>query len=193
MPADDEVIALDKLPPCYRGKVSRRDFCAGMGVGLIALTLPACDAGPPGGTGATSSGTGGTSGDTTGGTTGTSTGGTTGGSGCPSAPINGGDASAIAAGTAKRLRSGGADIWLCRDGQGLYALDNHCTHQGRAVLFEGTTSGFYCPAHGATYNFNGDNPTDPAFYPLDHFAVCIDSSGAAWIDPSTTVSSTTRA
>src|SRR5579859_6409548 len=182
-PEDDEMVPLDRLPPCFRGGVSRRDFCAGLGAGLIALTLPGCDpGGTPTGTGGTS---GGTAGDT-GGTSGTTTGGTTGGMACPSAPINGGSASALAAGSARRIRNGGADVWICKDANGIYALDNHCTHAGQAVAFEGASSGFYCPAHGATYDFNGDNPTDPAPYPLDHLAVCIDSD-TVWIDPNTKV------
>jgi nitrite reductase/ring-hydroxylating ferredoxin subunit len=107
--------------------------------------------------------------------------------------VNGGAASAIAAGTAKRIRASGADVWLCRDANGLYALDNHCTHAGRPFNFESASQGFFCPYHGATFDFNGDSPTDPAFSPLDHFAVCVDGSGTVFIDPNTLVTDTTRA
>lgn len=112
---------------------------------------------------------------------------------CSSGTVSGGPASALPANSAKRIRSGGVDAWLCRDAQGLYALDNHCTHADRPMIFEGASQGFYCPAHGATFDFNGDHPTSPAPWPLDHFAVCVDSAGNVWIDGNQTVSASTRA
>jgi nitrite reductase/ring-hydroxylating ferredoxin subunit len=142
-------------------------------------------------TGSTTSGTGST-GSTTG-TTGstTSSGGTTGSASCPSSMVSAGAASAVAVGKAKRIRSGQLDAWLCQDAMGYYALDNYCPHRGCTVSFQSSGS-FYCGCHGATFNFNGvqTNRVSPA--PMDHLAMCIDTSGNAYIDPNNTVDASTR-
>jgi Rieske Fe-S protein len=153
--------------------------------------------GTTGTNGGTTGGTTGTNGGTTGGTTGTNggttgtTGGTTGGVQC-SGQVNAGLASAIAVGGAKRFLSGGNDVWVCHDSKGYYALANYCTHAGCSVSLQSNQS-FYCRCHGATFAFDGGQPTSPAYQPLDHLALCIDSTGTIVVDANTVVSSSTRA
>jgi nitrite reductase/ring-hydroxylating ferredoxin subunit len=106
--------------------------------------------------------------------------------------IAAGAVSAVPQGKATRVRSGSLDAWLCHDAAGYYALDNYCPHRGCAVSFQSNSS-FYCPCHGATFDFNGarTNRVSPA--PMDHLALCVDSAGNAYVDPNATVDATTRA
>jgi Rieske Fe-S protein len=117
-------------------------------------------------------------------------------SSCPSGLVNAGPASSLAADTARHYTDNfNYDLYLCRDANGVYALSASCTHSGCTVNVKssGTTSAyFYCPCHGARFNFNGQQPTSPAFSPLQHYAVCIDGSGTAWVDYNTPVSASTR-
>jgi len=128
-----------------------------------------------------------TGGTTTGSTTG---GGTTGGGAC-AGTVNGGAASAITVGHPKRVVSGGADVFVCRDANGLYALDNFCTHAGCALSAQ-TGGTFFCACHGATFDATGGSPTSPAVTPLDHFAVCVNGSGEVIVDPTQTVDPSVR-
>ena len=109
-----------------------------------------------------------------------------------SGPFNAGAASAIAVGAAKYLTDNvNFELFLCRDGGGLYALSAACTHEGVKITKQ--TSRFYCPAHGATFDLNGEHPTSPALSPLDHYALCVDANGDILIDYNTVVSASTRA
>jgi Rieske Fe-S protein len=113
-----------------------------------------------------------------------------GGKTCPSGEVNAGLASAIAVNGAKRFSSSSYDFYLCRDSGGLFTVDSACTHSGCPVKLQG--GGWYCNCHGATFAFDGTQPTSPAFSPLANYAVCVDSNGNVSVDPNTTVSSTTR-
>jgi Rieske Fe-S protein len=144
-------------------------------------------------TGGSTTGGSTTGGSTTGGSTtgGRVTGGTTGNSGSCAGTVDGGSASALGVGKAKRLESSSYDLWLCRESNGLYAMDNYCTHAGCAVSQQ--NGGFYCPCHGATFDFNGGNLTGPPTQPLNHVAVCVDDRGEALIDPTQSVDPSDRA
>jgi nitrite reductase/ring-hydroxylating ferredoxin subunit len=76
------------------------------------------------------------------------------------------------------------NVFLCRDECGLYAVDAGCTHLGCNVSFVSAQSGFSCKCHGATYDFNGGNPTRPAPSPLKHYAIEILASGEVLVDVS---------
>jgi nitrite reductase/ring-hydroxylating ferredoxin subunit len=109
-----------------------------------------------------------------------------------SGPYNAGLASAITTGQAKYITdNSNFAIFLCRDSGGLYALDAQCTHEGQILTKK--TNEFYCSRHGATFDLNGQNPTSPAFSPLAHYSLCIDGGGNVLIDYNKTVSSSTRA
>ena len=154
--------------------MSRRDFCAAAGAGLVTLGLTAC-----GGSGASANDLAGPVGpDLLAPST------------CPPGTVAGGDVAAITVGTAKRLSGGGQTVFLCRDDAGLYAMDAACTHEGQILSKQSTR--FFCPRHGATFDLNGENPTSPAFSPLDHYAVCVDSAGQVTIDTDTVVDASTR-
>jgi nitrite reductase/ring-hydroxylating ferredoxin subunit len=108
-----------------------------------------------------------------------------------SGTINAGAASAIAVNASKRFTDNiNYDLYLCRDSGGLFTVDASCTHAGRLIKQQG--QGWYCPAHGATFAFNGQSPTAPAFSPLANYSVCVDSSGNVTIDPNTTVGPNVR-
>lgn len=102
--------------------------------------------------------------------------------------ISGGPASAVTASSPKYVST--AQAYVCRDGNGLYAMSSACTHAGCRVTHE--TSSWYCNCHGATFDLNGQNPTSPANGPLEHYAMCVDGSGNVQIDTSTIVSASKR-
>ncbi|CAB4578382.1 MAG: Rieske 2Fe-2S domain-containing protein [Actinobacteria bacterium] len=70
---------------------------------------------------------------------------------------------ALPATTATKIAS--ENIWLIKNGDEVTGFSGRCTHQGISVVARG--AGFYCPGHGATYDKNGQNPTNPATRPLE--------------------------
>lgn len=82
------------------------------------------------------------------------------------------------------------NYFVVRDSGGLYALTARCTHDGVTISAE--TSDFYCPAHGATFNFNGTVTQGPAFSPLVHYAMCTLSNGNVGVIKSQTVAQSQR-
>ena len=173
---------------CVRG-VTRRDFCAsaGAGAGLLVLGLAGCEGGPARiSTGAIDDEPGSPNDN--------------GGGGSPdmahavttcSGSLSAGAASAIAVGTAKHFSGSQYDLYVCRDASGLFTVDSACTHSGCTVKLQ--SGKWYCPCHGARFNFDGTGPTSPAFSPLANYAVCVDSSGNITVDYNNTVSPSTRA
>jgi nitrite reductase/ring-hydroxylating ferredoxin subunit len=110
---------------------------------------------------------------------------------CTPGTVSAGAASSYpVGGTPKYFKSGTKELFVVRDAGGLYALTALCTHSGCTNQVKGTQ--FYCPCHGATFDFNGEHPTSPAFSVLKHYALCVDASGNVTVDPTKTVPSTTR-
>jgi nitrite reductase/ring-hydroxylating ferredoxin subunit len=69
--------------------------------------------------------------------------------------------------------AGGREIVICRTKDGIYALDNVCTH-AYARLSEGRLRGnrLICPLHGASFDVrNGNALGAPATRPLATHAV----------------------
>jgi len=62
-------------------------------------------------------------------------------------------ADAVAPGTAKVFEAGGRRIAICNTGDGYYAIDDVCTHDG-GPLDQGQLSGkeIECPRHGARFD-----------------------------------------
>ncbi len=156
-----------------------------------------------GGTAGGGGGGGGTAGGGGGGGGGTAGGGGTGGgdmahgpgdmgtSGCtPKGTAAGTASSYTVGGTPKMYGSSSKEFFVLRDSGGLMAVSAACTHSGCPVQVNGNQ--YYCNCHGATFAFDGSQPTSPAFSPLKHFAMCVDASGNVTVDTSTTVSSSTR-
>src|SRR6478672_6634770 len=62
------------------------------------------------------------------------------------------------------------NFFVVRDSGGLYALTARCTHEGATcVVSQGE---FYCPRHGATFDYNGGVLGGPVFTGLVHYAMC---------------------
>jgi Rieske Fe-S protein len=144
----------------------RRKLCQATGLMLVGAALPACGqaASGPSDAGTTPK--------------------------CGVAAVGVGAASAIGVGQAMFIPS--SNLFVCRDSSGIYALDAECTHIGTTVTFVDAQSGFKCPLHFSTYDFNGEHPTSPAPAPLPHFAVCATDSGSLIVDPNVTVAASVR-
>ncbi len=76
-------------------------------------------------------------------------------------------------------------IVVCRDSNGLFALDLTCTHAGCEPALVAVSDCWLCPCHGSTYFFNGTLAgIGPAPRPLPRYAVCEGSDGNLYIDMS---------
>ncbi|MDB4971092.1 MAG: Chitinase [Myxococcales bacterium] len=209
------------MEDCGKTCPSRRHFCAAAGAGLLLAGLPGCDPGAARlGEGALDNngmGGGGTGGN---GSTnhdmstqpsqdlagqpphdlagqppqdlaGQPPGDMATAPSCTPGTVSAGAASTYTVGgTPKYFKSGTKELFVVRDAGGLYALTALCTHSGCTNQVKG--SQFYCPCHGATFDFNGEKPTSPAFSSLKHYALCVDASGNVTVDPTKTVPATTR-
>jgi Rieske Fe-S protein len=114
---------------------------------------------------------------------------------CSSNAVGVGNASDVALNAAAKRALPGANVFICHDAGGLYALDAGCTHLGCDVMPKDTSNvsqGFLCMCHGATYDANGQNPTTPAPLPLAHYQLCMQPSGALIVDPTVTVAASAR-
>lgn len=70
----------------------------------------------------------------------------------------------------------GREILLCHTGEGLFAVDNQCSHAA-ARLCEGRLKGskLFCPLHGAAFDVrDGSALTRPARDPLATFDVVVE-------------------
>ena len=111
---------------------------------------------------------------------------------CPGSQVNAGAASALGTNQARHFTDNATyDIFVCRDSGGVYALDSTCPHAGCSVRSQ--SGGFFCPCHGASFSFDGENPTPPAFSGLNHLAVCVDGNGTIWVNINDVVDPSTRA
>lgn len=82
------------------------------------------------------------------------------------------------------------NLFVVRDSGGLYALTARCTHQGATVVVSG--SDFYCPRHGAQFDFDGNVVSGPVVTGLIHYAMCMLGNGHVGVNTSQTVSQTQR-
>jgi Rieske Fe-S protein len=117
------------------------------------------------------------------------------GGACTSNAVGVGNASDVAMNGAVLHQTPAANVFICRDAGGLYAMDAGCTHLGCDVQpnnASDVTKGFRCPCHFASYDGNGQNPTSPAPRPLTHYQLCAEPSGALVVDPTELVAATVR-
>jgi Rieske Fe-S protein len=92
--------------------------------------------------------------------------GSTGNTANPGIPRNWVKLSTLAAlPTATATRFAKENVWVIKDGNNVTGFSGSCTHEGVSVVARG--AGFYCPGHGASYDKNGMNPTNPAPRPLE--------------------------
>jgi nitrite reductase/ring-hydroxylating ferredoxin subunit len=76
-------------------------------------------------------------------------------------------------GSMRACQLGGREILLCHTREGLFALDNICTH-AHARLCEGRlrATRLVCPLHGASFDVrDGRVLGPPATVPLPHYAL----------------------
>ena len=106
---------------------------------------------------------------------------------CPGT-VNAGAVSGIAVGTARLVAP--SHLFVCRDAGGYYAMTSICTHQGCDV--SAMPQNFTCPCHGSVFDLDGNVMQGPAGTPLRHYALCIDGSGNAIVNPGQVVPSSAR-
>jgi nitrite reductase/ring-hydroxylating ferredoxin subunit len=82
------------------------------------------------------------------------------------------------------------NYFVVRDGGGLYAVSARCTHEGATCTAQ--TSQFYCPRHGAKFDFNGGVISGPVITGLTHFAMCLLANGHVGVIPTQSVAKTQR-
>ncbi len=83
-------------------------------------------------------------------------------------------------------------VFVCRDAGGYYAMSSACTHVGAQVGFVNGASGFLCPLHLSTFDFDGRVTKGPAKVDLPHYSLCTTESGLLIVDLSTEVTADTR-
>jgi nitrite reductase/ring-hydroxylating ferredoxin subunit len=169
--------------------LSRRDFCRIAGCAGLAIATGCVD----GGAGAIQTGK---LGDSTGG--GPDGGGTKDGSthvtdaasgvACTTTPTDVGAPSGYSLNAPQYFSSG--RFFVVKDSGGFYALTALCTHEG--AVTQAQTSQFYCPRHGATFDFNGNPTGGPVFTGLVHYAMCNMSNGHLGVITSMQVSQSAR-
>ncbi len=84
----------------------------------------------------------------------------------------------VAAGEAVVVEAGGRRLALCNTGQGLFAIDDQCTHDG-GPLDQGKLDGkeIECPRHGARFDVTtGRALCLPAVRPVKTYAVRVHES-----------------
>jgi Rieske Fe-S protein len=119
---------------------------------------------------------------------------------CSSAGAQPAPVGTVAAGNVSQLPVGSlrvvgnAPACIGRDAGGVYAMTLTCTHAGCDMGTNGSVSsqGIFCACHGSEFDANGDVVRGPASYPLDHFAVTMDTGGNLTIDGAQIVSAAER-
>ena len=87
----------------------------------------------------------------------------------------------VARGKTLSVEVDGREILLCHTAEGVFAVDNLCTHAA-ARLCEGKLKGhrILCPLHGAAFDVrDGSVLTRPASVPLVTYPVRVDEEGIA--------------
>ena len=62
-----------------------------------------------------------------------------------------------------------AGIIVAHASTGYVAVSYACTHQGTTVIFDASTSTFFCPAHGSRFALSGGVINGPAGSPLGSY------------------------
>ncbi len=62
-----------------------------------------------------------------------------------------------------------AGVIVAHASSGYIAVSSACTHQGNAVIFDGTNNLFYCPAHGSRFTTTGAVINGPATSALGRY------------------------
>jgi Rieske Fe-S protein len=72
----------------------------------------------------------------------------------------------------------GQASWLVHMGNGNFvACEQACTHAGVPVKYDASSGQMVCPAHGATFNADGTNPSSPAPSQLPKVTIRVNGDG----------------
>ena len=167
--------------------LSRRQFCGGLATCLGLATLSGCVDGDisPVSTGPLGAGSSNEQPDAS--VINPPDGGVT--ASCPASGVSDvGAASTFVANTPTYFSTG--KFFVVRDAGGLYAVSARCTHEGATCV---TQSGnFYCPRHGAKFDYNGGIISGPVITGLTHYAMCTLANGHVGVVAAQTVPKTQR-
>jgi nitrite reductase/ring-hydroxylating ferredoxin subunit len=92
--------------------------------------------------------------------------------------------------TNKPVYFASGNFFVVRDSGGLYALTARCTHEGATTVVSG--SDFFCPRHGAQFDFDGNVVSGPVSTGLRHFAMCMLANGHVGVNTSQVVTQSQR-
>jgi nitrite reductase/ring-hydroxylating ferredoxin subunit len=112
----------------------------------------------------------------------------TGGGACATGATDVGAPSTFTTGKPVYFSTG--SFFVVRDAMGLYALTARCTHEGAITVAQ--TADFYCPRHGAMFDFNGTVTRGPATVALQHYAMCVLANGHIGVNTTMTVAQSVR-
>lgn len=103
---------------------------------------------------------------------------------CPSTAslIAGPQAKTLGVNQATGIVSG--SLVICRNSDGVYALDLTCPHAGCRPTLQSGSQYWVCPCHGSTFELDGTFVLGPAQRPLKRYFVCEGSDGRLYIDTS---------
>ena len=108
----------------------------------------------------------------------------------PVGKIAAGSLSALAAGALRVVQPW--SLALGRDSAGVWAMSLVCTHAGCDMSDGVGASSIFCNCHGSEFNLTGNVLAGPARYPLQHYAVLIDTGGAITVDADQPVAASVR-
>ena len=109
----------------------------------------------------------------------------------PNGPIAAGNTAGVAMDSLVLVA--GENVFLGRDGGGLYAMSAVCTHAQCIVSEPATaTDNAICLCHGSIFDRNGGVVRGPAGAPLQHYQVDVAADGSITIQGGISVDSGTR-
>jgi Rieske Fe-S protein len=80
------------------------------------------------------------------------------------------------------VRVENTSYWICRGPDGLFAIENRCTHAGCATNLLRESLTWKCPCHGSEFAYDGALLFGPAQRAMRRFAVCKLPDGRAVVD-----------
>jgi cytochrome b6-f complex iron-sulfur subunit len=73
-------------------------------------------------------------------------------------------------------------IYVCRDSNGVFALDLTCTHASCQPGLSADSGIWVCPCHNSQFAFDGSLLKGPATRPLPRYYVCKGADGKLYVD-----------
>jgi Rieske Fe-S protein len=73
-------------------------------------------------------------------------------------------------------------VWLLKDENGWYTLNNRCTHLGCQPALDPQAGELRCPCHGSRFNLQGQVLQGPAAKPLSRWLLVKGPREEIWVD-----------